>query len=149
METKSIKCSKKEGPKSIKLLPFNKTKKQEKIKLKPSCRKEIINITVEINEIEKRKAKEKVNETKSFEKTNKINMSLRLKRRKKTEINSIQNERGVITMDPADIKRIIREHSKKLYTIQMKWNNSLETTNQENSPKMKQTTAQPYNYLKN
>ena len=33
--------------------------------------------------------------------------------------------------------------------IQMKWNNSLETTNQENSPKMKQTTAQPYNYFKN
>ena len=54
----------------------HRTKKQEKNKLKASCRKEIINITVEINEIEKRKAKEKVNETKSFEKTNKINMPL-------------------------------------------------------------------------
>lgn len=36
--------------------------------------------------------------------------------RGKTQIVNIRNERGNITTDPADIKRIIREHYKCLYT---------------------------------
>ena len=61
-------------------------------------------ITVEINEIETKKTTEKINETKSqfLKKINKINKPLyRLnkKKREKTHINKITNEREDITTD--------------------------------------------------
>ena len=74
----------------------------------------------EINEIEMKKTITKINKTKSwfFEKINKIDKHLaRLieKKRERTQINKIRNEKGEITTDTAEIQRIIRNYYKQLY----------------------------------
>ena len=62
----------------------------------------------------------KINKTKSwfFEKINKIDKPLaRLikKKREKTQINRIRNEKGEVTTDTAEIQRIMRDYYKQLY----------------------------------
>ena len=87
--------------------------KEEQKPSKISRRKDIINIWAEINEKE---IKELIviNKTKSwfFEKINKIDKPLvRLIRKKeKNKINKIQNEKGEVTTNNAEIQRIIREY---------------------------------------
>ena len=71
---------------------------EEQTKPKVSRRKEIIKIKEEINKIEMKKTIEEINKTKSwfFEKVNKIDKPLaRLtkKRRERTQINKIRNEK--------------------------------------------------------
>ena len=66
----------------------------------------------------------KINKSKSwfFEKINKIDKSLaRLskKKREKTQINRIRNEKGEVTTDPAEIQRIMRDYHKKMYANKM------------------------------
>ena len=66
----------------------------------------------------------KINETKSwfFEKINKIDKPLaRLikRKREKTEINRIRNEKGEVTTDPAEIQTIMRDYYKQLYANKM------------------------------
>ena len=74
-----------------------------------SRRKEIIRIRAEINEIETKKTIAKINKTKSwfFQKTNKIDKPLaRLikKKRERTQVNKIRNEKGEVTTDTAEYK---------------------------------------------
>ena len=62
----------------------------------------------------------KMNKTKSwfFEKINKMDKPLaRLlkKKREKTQINRIRNEKGEVTTDTAEIQRIMRDYYKQLY----------------------------------
>ena len=75
----------------------------------------------------------KINKTKSwfFEKINKLDKPLaRLikKKREKTQINRIRNEKGEVTTDTAEIQRIMRDYDKQLYINKMdnleKWTNS-------------------------
>ena len=66
----------------------------------------------------------KINKTKSwfFEKINKIDKPLsRLikKKREKTQINRIRNEKGQVTTDTIEIQRIMRDYYKQLYTNKM------------------------------
>ena len=66
----------------------------------------------------------KINKTKSwfFEKINKIDKPLARpikKRREKTQINRIRNERGEVTTDTAEIQRIMRDYYKQLYANKM------------------------------
>ena len=66
----------------------------------------------------------KINKTKSwfFEKINKIDKPLaRLikKKRDRTQINKIRNEKGEITTDTAEKQRIIRDYYKQLYANKM------------------------------
>ena len=80
-------------------------------------RKETIKIRVEINEKETKETIAKINKTKSwsFEKINNIGKPLaRLikRKRKKTQINKIKNEKEVTT-DNAE--RVIRDYYKQLY----------------------------------
>ena len=65
-----------------------------------------------------------INKTKSwfFEKIKKIDTPLaRLlkKKREKTQINRIKNEKGEVTMDTAEIQRIMRDYYKQLYVNKM------------------------------
>ena len=62
----------------------------------------------------------KINETKNwfFEKINKIDKPLARpikKKREKIQINRIRNEKGKVTTDTAEIKRIMRDYYKQLY----------------------------------
>ena len=66
----------------------------------------------------------KINKSKSwfFEKINKIDKPLdRLikKKREKTQINRIRNEKGEVTTDTPEIPRITRDYYKKLYAYKM------------------------------
>ena len=68
----------------------------------PSRRREIIKIRAEINEIETKKTTEQINKSRSwfFERINKIDKPLARfikKKRERTQINKIMNERGEVT----------------------------------------------------
>ena len=100
-----------------------KTNKQKKTP-KVSRRKEIIKIRAEIHEKEMKETIAKINKTKSwfFEKINKIDKPLaRLikKKREKTQISRIGNEKGEVTTDTAEIQRIMRDYYKQLYANKM------------------------------
>ena len=66
----------------------------------------------------------KINKTKSqfFEKINKIDKPLTRtikRKREKTQINRIRNEKGEVTTDTAEIQSTMRDYYKKLYTNKM------------------------------
>ena len=66
----------------------------------------------------------KINKSKSwfFEQINKVDEPLaRLskKKREKTQINRIRNEKGEVTTDTAEIQRIIRDYYTQLYVNKM------------------------------
>ncbi|KAF6301838.1 hypothetical protein mRhiFer1_008753 [Rhinolophus ferrumequinum] len=94
--------------------------KEQQNKPKGSTRKEIIKIRAEINEIETRKTIQKINESKCWflEKINKIDKPLaRLikKKRERTQINEIRNERGEVTTDTTEIQKNLRNYYEQLY----------------------------------
>ena len=86
---------------------------KRKVKSNVSRRKEIIKIRAEINEIESKKIIQKINESKSwfFEQINKIDKLTRLikKKRVRTQINKVGNERREITTNTKEIQRIVRK----------------------------------------
>ena len=93
-------------------LHLKQLEKEEQKTPKVSKRKEIIKIRSEINEKEMKEMIAKINKTKSwfFDKINKIDKPLaRLikKKREKSQINRIRNEKEVTT-DTAEIQRIMR-----------------------------------------
>ena len=97
---------------------------KEQRKPKVSRKKEIIKIRAEKNETETKKTIAKINKTKSwfFKKINKTDKPLaRLikKKRQRTQINKMTNEKGEITTDTAEIQRIIRDYYKQLYVNKM------------------------------
>ena len=88
-------------------------------------------IRTEINKMESKKI-QKINETKSsfFQRINKMDKTLiRLikKKRERTQINKIRNERGEITTDTPEIQRIVRNYYEELYA--RKFENLDEMTN--------------------
>ena len=102
-------------------LTFNvKTLEEAQTKPKVSKRREIRKIRAEINEIEMKKTIVKINETERwfFKKISKIDKPLaRLikKKRERTQINKIRNEKGGDTTDTTEMQRIISNYCKKLY----------------------------------
>ena len=89
---------------------LNELEKEEQTKPKVSRRKEIIKIREEINKIEIQKTIDKINQTKNwfFEKVNKSDKPLARvtkKRRERTQITKIINEKGEITTDTAEIQK--------------------------------------------
>ena len=91
---------------------------------KVSRRKEIIKIRSEIHEKEMKEMIAKINKTKRwfFEKINKIDKPLARfikKKREKTQINRIRNEKGEVPTDTAEMQRIMRDYYKQLYANKM------------------------------
>ena len=85
-----------------------------------SRRKEIIKIRTELNDIKTKRTIQSINESRSwfFEKINKIDKPLSRfikRKRERTQINTIRNERGEIKTDTTEIQRIVRNYYKGLY----------------------------------
>ena len=134
-------------------LHLKQLRKEEKIKPKVTRRKEIIKIRAEINEIGTKKTIAKINKSKScfFEKITKIDKPLaRLikKKRERTQINKIRNDKGEVTPDTAEIQKIIREYCKQLYANKM---DNLEERNKflekYNLPRLNQEELENINRL--
>ena len=94
-------------------LHLKEVEKEQQITPKNSTRREIIKIKAEINDIKIKRSIEQINEIRSwfFETINKTDKPLaRLikKKKKRTQINKIKNERGGITINTAKIQ--IREY---------------------------------------
>jgi hypothetical protein len=93
---------------------------QQQRQSKAGRRKEISKIRAELNHIETKSTILGINESRSwfFEKISKIDKRLSMlfkKRREKTPINTIRNERGEITIDTAEIERIVRNYYAELH----------------------------------
>ena len=104
--------------------------KEQQIRPKPSRRREIMKIRAEINEKETRKTVEDINETRRqfFERTEKIDKPLaRLTQRKRerTEINKIMNEKEEIVTNMKEIETVTSNYYQQLYdsklAIWKKW----------------------------
>ena len=105
-------------------LNLKQLEKEEQNPSKVSRRKEIIKIRSEKNEKEMKKTTAKINKTKSWfcEKIHKIDKPLARrikKKREKTQINRIRNEKGEVTTDTAEIQRTMRDYYKHLYANKM------------------------------
>ena len=90
-------------------LHLKELEKEEQTKPKVSRRKEITKIRAEINERKTKKTISKINKIKSwfFEKIYKIDKPLAIlikKKRERTQINKIRNEKGELTTDTAEIQ---------------------------------------------
>ena len=94
--------------------------KEPQIKPTASRRRELIKISAELNERETRRTVELINKPRSwfFERFNKIDKplaSLIKKKREKTQINKIMNEKGEITTNTKEIQMILKTYYKQLY----------------------------------
>ena len=102
------------------MLRLQQLEEQQQRQPRASRRKEITKIRAELNDIETKSIILRFNESRSwfFEKINKINKPLNRfikKKREKTQINTIKNERGDTTTDTTEIQRIVRNYYEKLY----------------------------------
>ena len=115
---------KQETPQINNLTLYLKQLEKEQKNSKVSRRKEIIKIRSEINEKEMKETIANINKTKSwfFDKINKIDKPLARrikKKREKTEVNRIRNEKGEVTTDTAEIQWIMRDYYTQLYANKM------------------------------
>ena len=93
---------------------------QEQRQPRASRRKEITKVRAELNDIDTKSTILRINESRRwfFEKINKIDKPLsRLikKKRERTLINTIRNERGETTTDTTEMQRIVRNYYGELY----------------------------------
>ena len=92
----------------------------------------------------------KVNKTKSWflEKINNIDKPLAKlikKKREKTQINRIRNEKGEVTTDTAEIQRILRDYYKQIYTNKMNNLEEMDTfLEKHNLPRLNQEEMKDY-----
>ena len=102
-------------------LSLQEFEEQQQRQPRASTKKEITKIRAELNDIETKSTILRINESRSwfFEKINKLDKPLsRLtnKKRERTQINTIRNERGDTTNDTTEIQRIVRNYYEELYS---------------------------------
>ena len=124
---------------------------QQQRQSRASRRKEITKIRAELNDIETKSTILRINESKRWfiEKINKIDKPLsRLikKQRERTQINTIRNERGEITTDITEIKRIVRNCYKELNAKKFENLGEMDTyVKKYNLPKLNEEEAENLN----
>ena len=101
-------------------LHLQELEEQQQRQPRESRRKETTKIRAELNNIETKSTIVRINESRSsfFEKINKIDKPLSRhikKKRERTQINTIRNERGGTTTDTTEIQRIVRNYYEELY----------------------------------
>ena len=101
-------------------LHLQELEEQQQRQPRASTRKEITKIRAELNDIETKSIIVRINESRSwfFEKINKIDelvSRLIKKKRDRTQIYTIRNERGETTTDTTEIQRIVRSYFEELY----------------------------------
>ena len=101
-------------------LRLQEQEEQQQRQPRASRRKEITKIRAELNDIETKSTIVRINESRSwfFEKINKIDKPLsRLikKKRERTQINTIRNDRGETTTNTTKIQRIVGNYYEELY----------------------------------
>ena len=101
-------------------LYLQELKEQQQRQPRASRRKEITKIRAELNDIETKRTIIRINESRSwlFQKIIKIDKPLsRLikKKRERTQINTIRNERGQTTTDTTKIQRTVRNYYEEVY----------------------------------
>ena len=114
-------------------------------------KEEITKIRADLNDIETKSTILRINESRSwfFENINKIDKSLsRLmkKKRERTQINTIRNERGEITTDSTEIQRIVRNYYEELYAKKFENLGEMDTFLEKyNLPKLNEEEAENLN----
>ena len=114
--------------------------------------KEITNIRGELNDIDAKGRILRTNKSRSwfFEEINKINKHLSeliKKRRERTQINTIKNERGEITTDTTEIQRIPRNYYEELYAKKFENLDEMDKFLEKyNLPKLKEEKAESLNW---
>ena len=87
---------------------------QQQRQLRASRRKGVTKIRAELNNTESKRTILRINKYRRFfEKVNKINKAFAdssIKKRKRNQIKKIRSERGEITTDTTEIKRIVRNY---------------------------------------
>ena len=101
-------------------LRLQELEEQQQRQPRASKRKEITKIRAELNDTENKSTILRINKSRIwfFEKINKINKPLRRlikKKRERTQINTIRNERGEIITDTTEIQRIVTNYYEQLY----------------------------------
>ena len=106
-------------------LHLKQLEREEQKKPEDSRRKEIIKFRPEENEKEMKQTIQKINKTKCrfFEMINKTDKPLarlnKKKKKEKTQLKRIRNEKGEVTTDTAEIQTIVRDYYKQLYANKM------------------------------
>ena len=101
-------------------LHLQELKEKQQRQPRASRRKEITKIRAKLNDIETKRILQRINKSRSwfFKKINKIDKPLRRlikKKRERTQINTIRNERGETTTDTTEMQRIVRNYYEELY----------------------------------
>ena len=118
-----------------------------------STRKEITKLRAELNDIETKSTILRINESRSwfFEKINEIDKLLsRLikKKRERTQINTIRNERGEISTDTREMQRIVRNYYEERYAKKFENLDEMDKFLEKyNLPKLNEEEAESQNRL--
>ena len=132
-------------------LSLQEFQEQQQRQPRASTRKEITKVRAELNDIETKSTIVRINESRSwfFEKINNIDKPLsRLikKKRERTQINTIRNERGQTTTDTTEIQRIVRNYYKELYAKKFENLGEMDTFLEKyNLPKLNEEEAESLN----
>ena len=102
------------------IVQLQEPEEQQQTKPRVNSRREIVKIRTELNDIKTKRTIQRINKSRRwfFEKVNEIKKPLsRLikKKRERTQINTIRNERGQTTADTTEIQRIVRNYYEERY----------------------------------